>query len=59
MREKALFRRKENILIFFFVIWLSLQFLLVFYKTPIVIISDEILYKRISYSIFQFQPPIS
>lgn len=40
-------------------VWAALQILLVFYKEPIVFISDEVLYKRISYSLFQFQPALS
>lgn len=46
-------------LILFGVIWLSLQFILVFCKKPIVFISDEALYKRIAYNLFQFQPAVS
>ena len=46
-------------LLLFGAIWLSLQFILVFCKWPIVFISDEILYKRISYSLFQWKPALS
>lgn len=46
-------------LFLFGAIWLSLQFVLVFCRWPIVFISDEILYKRISYSLFQWKPALS
>lgn len=46
-------------LLLFGAIWLALEFILVFYKRPIVFISDEILYKRIAYSLFQFKPALS
>ncbi len=41
------------------IIWLTLQFILVFYKEPVAFISDEILYKRIAYSLFQLKPALS
>lgn len=46
-------------LFLFGAIWLGLQFILVFCRWPIVFISDEILYKRISYSLFQWKPALS
>lgn len=48
---------KRNII--FLAIWTSLSLILIFCKKPVGFISDEILYKRIAYSIFHFQPAIS
>lgn len=45
--------------IIFLAIWTSLSLILIFCKKPVGFISDEILYKRIAYSIFHFQPAIS
>lgn len=43
----------------FLMMWTVLQFMLVFCRTPIGFISDETLYKRIAYSLFQFKPALS
>lgn len=43
----------------FFLVWTCLQFALTFFGSPIVFISDEIMYARIAYSLFQFKPAIS
>lgn len=61
MAKKYKIRAEANRLkLFLFgIVWLVLQGILVFYKTPIGFISDEVLYKRIADSLFHFQPAIS
>lgn len=55
MKSKS--NRNKHIIVGF--IWLTLQLILVFYETPVVFISDEILYRRISESLLEFAYPIS